>query len=105
MQVENLKAKRFFVPCGDEIFPLDPAAGVVTLPADTDTQYLKALEKQGQIKIHGDIEDAEFTQVDESDDELQALRDQYEALAGKKPHGAMKADKLQEKIDEMLAAE
>lgn len=45
-------------------------------------------------------DDQEGEVGDKDDGDIEALRDEYEALFNKKPHPAMKADTLREKITE-----
>lgn len=102
MKVENLAAKRFFIQCKDELFDLLPASGVVELPTGADKDYLKALAKQGRIRIHDalEIEDAVIVEPKE-DDERELLETEYEILSGKKADGRWSDERLKEEIENL----
>lgn len=81
---------------GDEVdYVGEPGTNLHPLNDAAKTAY-KA--KHGAVP--GDAPEEEEEEEEEDSTELTQLRDDYEALFNKKPHPAMKADTLREKIAE-----
>lgn len=98
MKAKNLKPKLFIIPTKLGKFNLLPAAGFVDLPDGYDVAYVKRLEETGCISLDDDIDKQK---QEDTEDEKENLRSEYEELAGKKPDGRWTKERLIEEIEKL----